>query len=244
MYSVVLVDDERIITQGLRRVVNWARSDCQVVGEARDAQEGLDVIRSLRPDILFTDIRMPGEDGLTMLAALKAEFPRMQVTVLTGYRDFDYARRALHLGVARFLLKPSRMNELDEAISFMTHQLAFPDGDEKEEENAGNFIVRKAQSYIAGNCERHLTLQEVADECFVSQWYLSKLLNGHLGASFYDVLNSERIEKAKKLMENPSLRFSDIAEKVGFSDAAHFSRVFKKLEGISASDWRNIHCLV
>ena len=120
MYRVLIIVDEQIIVEGLRRVVDWAAYGCQVVADASDARSGAQCIRDWRPDILFTDIKMPGEDGLTMLAGLKGEFPRMQVTVLTGYRDFDYAQRALHLGVSRFLLKPSHMAELEEDITCMT----------------------------------------------------------------------------------------------------------------------------
>ena len=110
MYRVVLIDDEVIIAEGLRRVVDWKTFGCEVVADAYDAAEGAACVRKWKPDIVFTDIKMPGEDGLTMLAGLKGEFPRMRIAVLTGHRDFDYARRALHLGVSRFLLKPSRMD--------------------------------------------------------------------------------------------------------------------------------------
>lgn len=93
MYRVVLIDDERIIVEGLRRVVKWAEYHCEVVGTAYDAASGAAMIRSTRPDIVFTDIRMPDQDGLTMLAGLKSEFPAMQIAVLTGYRDFPTHRR-------------------------------------------------------------------------------------------------------------------------------------------------------
>ena len=120
MYKVVLIDDEAIITEGLEKVVDWAAHNCRVAALAQDAASGTQAIRTHRPDILFTDIKMPGEDGLTMLAGLKGEFPRMQIAVLTGYRDFEYARRAIRLGVSRFLLKPSKMDELNEALEYMT----------------------------------------------------------------------------------------------------------------------------
>ena len=97
MYRVVLIDDENIIVEGLRRVVKWADFGCQVVGTAYDAESGTAMIHSLQPHILFTDIRMPGQDGLTMLAGLRSEFPDMQVAVLTGYRDFAYAQEAIRL---------------------------------------------------------------------------------------------------------------------------------------------------
>ena len=77
MYRVVLIDDENIIVEGLRRVIKWADYGCEVVGTASGAEEGAALIRKLQPHILFTDIRMPGADGLTMLAALRSEFPDM-----------------------------------------------------------------------------------------------------------------------------------------------------------------------
>ena len=107
MYRVVLVDDEQIISQGLQRAFPWAEYDCEVAGVAMDGQEGLKLIREVKPDLLLTDICMPNMDGLTMIAALKSAFPAMQVAVLTAYRDFDYAQKALNLGVCRYLLKPN-----------------------------------------------------------------------------------------------------------------------------------------
>jgi len=81
----------------------------------------------------------------------------------------------------------------------------------------------------------------VADHCFISQWHLSKLLNRHSGQTFYDLLNAERMRRAKELLEEPALRISEIAEQVGYADTAHFSRVFKKLEGVAPGEWRNLH---
>ncbi len=248
MYKVVLIDDEAIITEGLEKVVDWSAHNCQVAALAQDAASGAQAIRTHRPDILFTDIKMPGEDGLTMLAGLKGEFPRMQIAVLTGYRDFEYARQAIRLGVARFLLKPSKMDELNEALVYMTGVLdRLPPPEEAPEpqpdsEDPNSFLVRQAQAYIAEHCAQRLSLQDVADHCYVSQWHLSKLLNKHLNQSFYDLLNAVRVRQAKELMDDPALRISEVAERVGYADTAHFSRVFKKLEGVSAGEWRNLHC--
>ena len=157
MYKVVLIDDESIITEGLQKVVDWSAYNCQVAALAQDAVSGMESIRKYRPDIVFTDIKMPGVDGLTMLAGLKGEFPQMQIAVLTGYRDFEYAQRAIRLGVARFLLKPSKMDELEEALDYMTGVLDClpqPEPEESEdaagpEDTANSFIVRQARAYIA-----------------------------------------------------------------------------------------------
>lgn len=240
MYRVLLIDDESMIVEGLRRVVRWADYNCQVVGTACDAEEGTWLIRELHPHILFTDIRMPGRDGLSMVAALRSEYPDMQVAILTGYRDFAYAQEAIRLGVARFLLKPSKMEEIKEALTVMTERLdkQLPETEELSQ-NASSFIVNQALSFMEKNYDQKLTLQAVADQCYVSQWHLSKLLNRYAEKSFYDILNAIRIQKAKELLVDPSLKIGQIGEMVGYADTAHFARTFKKLEGMSANEYRN-----
>ena len=240
MYRVVLIDDEPLITEGLRKIVSWEKYHCEVVGTAEDAVSGAELIRSLQPHILFTDIRMPGDDGLTMLAGLRSEFPEMQVAVLTGYREFSYAQEAIRLGVTRFLLKPSRMDEIHEALEAMTARLSSGNTEETaESENAGSFLINQATAYMQKHYAEKLTLQDVADACYVSQWHLSKLMNRHTGKSFYDILNTLRIRAAKDLLKDPGLRISDIGEMVGYADTAHFAKVFKKLVGMSANEYRN-----
>ena len=246
MYRVILVDDERLIIRGLSTVVPWAELGCEVAGTAHDGVSGLELIRRLRPDIVMTDIRMPNMDGLTMLAAIRSEFPEIQMCVLTAYRDFDYARKALTLGVCRYLLKPSDLEELKEAVRQMVSRLdAMPqlreDGPEDESvKEAGNHLVRAALAYMKEHCtEQHLSLGEVADHVYVSQWHLSKLLNKETAQSFFDLLGGMRIAKAKKLLADPALRIHEIAEMAGFSDVAHFSRSFKKLTGCTPGEYRN-----
>ena len=227
-------------------MIKWADYNCEVVGAAYDAAGGAALIRRLKPHIVFTDIKMPDQDGLTMLAGLKSEFPKMQIAVLTGYRDFNYAQEAIKLGVTRFLLKPSKMDELREALSAMKERLDKlpPDAAAGEDEpcldrHAGSFIVNQATAYIEEHYAQKLTLQEVADKCYVSQWHLSKLINKYTGNTFYELLNNVRIEKAKALLNDPKLKIGDIVDMVGYSDAAHFSRVFKRIVGVSANEYRN-----
>ncbi len=245
MYRVILVDDERLILEGLSKVVRWADFGCEVVGTARDGQEGLALVRALTPDIVISDIRMPNMDGLTMLAALHSEFPRIQLAVLTAYRDFDYARRAINLGECRELLKPSRMDELHEAIRTMTERLgALPAPEEPADDSAsepgeaGSFIVRAALDYMRVHCTEHISLASVAANVYVSQWHLSKLINRHTGQNFLELLNEMRIDRAKALLADPSRRVHAIAGEVGYSDVAHFSKSFKKVTGKTPGEFR------
>ena len=247
MKKVVIIDDEPIIVQGLSKSVDWAKYGCEVVGTAGDGVEGKRVIEELHPDILFLDICMPQMDGLTMIAGLKSEYSDMQIAILTGFRDFEYAQKAINLGVSRFLLKPSNMDEIDEAIRHMVERSDkikgtssdVPEGEASEEAVADNFIVRNALSYIEEHYNEKILLSDVADKVYVSQWHLSKLLNKETGKNFSEILNTVRIKKASELLKDPSKRISDVAEEVGFLDVAHFSRVFKKVKGISANEYRN-----
>ena len=244
MYDVVLVDDEQIILTGLSRVFPWARYHCRVVDTAADGQQGLATIRARRPQILLTDIRMPNMDGLSMIAALKSEFPDLQITVLTAFRDFDYAQQAIRLGVCRYLLKPSRMKELHEAVEAMTAALGAPQEPETAQADcgdggeAGGFVARAAERYIQEHCTEHLSLADVAEHVYVSQWHLSKLINRHLKQSFFDLLNQCRIQRSREMLANPAYKVNEIAYAVGYADVAHFSRVFKRTTGKTPMEYR------
>jgi YesN/AraC family two-component response regulator len=250
MYKVVIIDDEPIIVEGISRMISWDQFQCRIVAAANDGLEGTEIIREFNPQIVITDISMPSLDGLTMIAGLKSEYPDMEISILTGYRKFEYAQTAIKLGVTRFLLKPSNMKEIEEAITAMLHNLQSkgilpvsetvhePETD-KLDSAASNFIVNNAIKYIEQNYPHKITLSEVAEKTYVSQWHLSKLLNRILEQNFSEILNNVRIKEAQKLLRDPSLRIGDIAERVGFVDMAHFSRVFKKNIGISANEYRN-----
>lgn len=247
MYQVLLVDDEEIILDGLERMMPWAQYGCAVCGRATSGAQALEVVRQKTPDILFSDIRMPGMDGLTMIAALRSEYPQMQITILSGHPEFEYAQRAIRLGVSAYILKPSKMDELEQALQTMTNRLKSLGiqgaGEEEDEkplpDTAGNFIIQNCVDYIEQHYAEKLSLPEVAGKVYVSQWHLSKLIAKNTGQSFSDLLNGIRIKQAKKLLADPSLKIWEISERVGFSDVTHFSRIFRKMEECSANEYRN-----
>ena len=87
--------------------------------------------------------------------------------------------------------------------------------------------------------EPHLSLSDVAEHVYVSQWHLSKLLNRETGQSFFDLLGGIRVEQARRLLMDPALRVHEVAERTGFSDVAHFSKSFKKFTGCTPGEYRN-----
>ena len=126
--------------------------------------EAIDVYKKEQPDLILMDIKMPEMDGLAMIAAIHSQFPDLEVCVLTGYRDFEYAKEAIRLGVTRFLLKPSNMDELEEAIGKMCGNLKRkgitgdePKRDPQDEEAAvsmGGIVLDKAAHMVTVDGER------------------------------------------------------------------------------------------
>jgi two-component system response regulator YesN len=117
MYKVLIVDDEYTIREGLRSAIDWGALDCGVAGVAKDGLEAMELIRRDPPDIVITDIRMPGKNGLELAEEALGFRPGMKVILLTGFSEFEYARQAVHLGAVDFLLKPAVYDEVVQTIS-------------------------------------------------------------------------------------------------------------------------------
>ena len=106
MLKVFLVEDETVIREGLRDKIPWDQYGYRFVGEASDGEMALPLIRKTRPDLIITDIKMPFMDGLSLSRMVKDEFPKTKIVILSGYDDFEYARRAITIGVDQYVLKP------------------------------------------------------------------------------------------------------------------------------------------
>ena len=116
MFKVLIVDDEPFIRKGLVNIINWKSYDCQVVAEGSDGVEGLELMASEQPDIVFVDINMPEINGLEMIRRGKEILPASKFIILTGYRDFSYLQEAIKVGAYDYILKPSKIEEISEVL--------------------------------------------------------------------------------------------------------------------------------
>jgi two-component system response regulator YesN len=112
MLSLLIVDDEPIIREGLRRIIDWEKIGFTVCGEASNGGEGLTMACRMKPDLIIVDIKMPVMDGLKMLEELRSQQLQSKAIILTAYSDFQYARKAIELGVESYVLKPIDEDEL------------------------------------------------------------------------------------------------------------------------------------
>lgn len=116
MYKLLLVDDESIIREGIRAMIDWESLNIIVTAACGDALSALSSMMDDMPDILLTDIRMPGVDGLGLIERAMLLHPQLQTVILSGYNEFDYARQAMKYGVKEYLLKPCSKEEIEEAL--------------------------------------------------------------------------------------------------------------------------------
>lgn len=116
MKKLVVIDDEYIVVEGIRAIINKLNLDVDIVGSATDGVSGLEVIRETRPDVVITDIRMPALDGLSMIETVKEEFPEVYFVIISGYTDFAYAKRAIQLGVVGYIDKPITIEKIQDVF--------------------------------------------------------------------------------------------------------------------------------
>jgi two-component system, response regulator YesN len=116
MYKIILIDDEKIVIEGLRKLVKWEKFGFELAGCFTDGIEGSAKIRQTKPDVVISDIRMPGMDGLSMIEQIKNELPYTVFIIISGYTDFQYAKKALNLGVIDYIDKPITIEKVTAAL--------------------------------------------------------------------------------------------------------------------------------
>ena len=119
MLRVLIADDEERICQLILALGEWQRLGLEVVGTAQNGPDALNLVRTLQPDILITDIRMPGCDGLKVVEEARKGLPELEVIVISGYAQFDYAQTAIRFGVGEYLLKPINRDALNHSLEKM-----------------------------------------------------------------------------------------------------------------------------
>jgi two-component system, response regulator YesN len=123
MYKVLLVDDERIITDGMSKVIKWESIGTSLIGTAKNGLEAFEKITQNKPDIVISDIKMPGMNGLELVAKVHEHNPDIRFILLSGFSEFDYAKQAMVYGVKHYLLKPCNENTIIEALNELSKEL-------------------------------------------------------------------------------------------------------------------------
>ncbi|MFA7118836.1 MAG: response regulator [Sphaerochaetaceae bacterium] len=259
MVRVVIVEDSKLLRQGLVLTTDWASLGCIVVGEAGNGLEGLALIEKLQPDLVITDIKMPGLDGLSMIERLKEKTKALFV-IISAYDEFEYARKALQEGVLDYILKPIDDKLLTETITSVVAKIKTKKSQElennslegmkdsrimlfheyfPENDSIQNRYVDRVISYINKNYKNDISLESIAGMLGISESRLSHVFKLDTGYSVLEYLCYYRIQCACRMLKDPSNKVFEVAYKTGFHDQRYFSTTFKKLVGLTPSKFQN-----
>ncbi len=232
--DVLVVDDDMLICENvmskLRRIVGEESLYCETANSVVEAKLA---VKAHIPDILITDLNMPGISGLSLVKYVKENYPDVHIYVLSGYDDYQLVRQAFLNGAEDYLLKPMEIEELREKVVNKAVQRK-----EKEAEKEASFELEAALAYIEENITRDLTMDEVAGSIAMSYNYFSRRFKEYTGYSFPEYVNLRRIDRSKNYLQDPSLKISEIAYKLGYNSASTFSKVFNKYENCYPAAYR------
>ena len=234
---VLLVDDEIMIREGFKRLFDWEAHDCEVVGEAADGMEALAKLDSLRPDIAVMDINIPITNGLKVIQMSRLKHPDTAFVIVSGYDDFSYCREALRLQITDYILKPVNYEEFGNCIDNLKIAL-FQRRSCAEESPAQERVIHTITRYLREHLTEEVSLSVLAEEFHMNPQYISQLFKNEIGVGFLAYLTNIRMEQAKKLLLTTALSITEVSEKSGYGDYRVFTKVFKKSEGITPSQYR------
>ena len=244
MYQALIVEDEDLMREYLSVNLSAICAEWCAADTAMDGQEAIEKMEKGHFDGIITDIRMPIMDGLAMSEAIREKYPRIPILILSGYNEFDYARKAVRLNIFDYLLKPIDEQELAAALSAMAIQAGqkqqpglISDQTVFSEENTGG-LAQRALSYIRLHFSDPISLTSVAEEIGVSPAYLSTVFHREIGASYSRTLLKFRMEEAARQLTGTNLQVQQIAQNVGFFSAKHFTRVFREYYHASPMEYR------
>lgn len=142
MMKVLVADDEYKICQLICLLINWEELDMELAGMASNGVEALDLIREKRPDLVLTDIRMPGFDGLELLRQARDIIPEAEFIVISGYSHFEYAQKAIHCGVSDYILKPVDQESLNATLKKVSQRFT----ERKNKETVSRILEKQKEA--------------------------------------------------------------------------------------------------
>jgi len=348
LIKIIIVDDEKMIREGLVKTMPWEEMGIEVVGSADNGRAALELAIAKKPHIILTDIRMPKMDGIQFLKRIKEELPKAKVLILSGYDDFSYAQQAIRYGATDYILKPINVEELQkvmeglkdtfkeendmdlywtemhremeyeiqqyimcirignrvDAFSLLskicckkmlsnvsveiykklyievmdtTLQALKEDGIYLKEEQRYRYLdlinfttlgelqewtrnftadlmelveknkndnygsaIKNAIQYIENHFNEELSIQQISEVVHLSPNYFSHVFKKAREESFTDYLNRFRVKKAKVLLSEHTYKVYEISDMVGYSDYKYFSSVFKKITGVSPTEYSEL----
>lgn len=258
MYRVLIADDEPIERTVLNKSINKYFPGQLEVFQAENGREAVELYEKYKCQIVILDIEMPGINGLEAAETIRKMDPFCSIVFLTAFDEFSYAKRAISVKALDYLLKPGEDEELiavlEEGIRTAEEQKHFKEGElipfetKADKDSAGmelatgdirlSAVKDAIMALIANHYTEDLSLQSAAKAMNYSDTYFCKVFKHCFGKSFTAYLTEFRIGMAKQMLEDITINVKEISDKVGYRDSNYFTKVFKRIVGVTPSEYR------
>lgn len=243
----MIVDDEVLIANAMAETLMFIDPPGFEVNLAYNASQALDLVRANEIDMMLTDIKMPGMDGVALSKLVMELKPACSIILLTGYRDFDdlyYASRADNIS---YILKSEGMD------CVISHVCKIAMGIERrgallldkqmqnhqpEADNRDTQIALQVMKYIKAHLSDNITLDGIARTLGLNSSYLSRRYKQLAGISLIEQVNKAKVEAAIVMLGETDMKIFEIASSLGFISVPYFNRVFRKIRGVSPQTYR------
>ncbi|BAD74267.1 two-component response regulator (plasmid) [Geobacillus kaustophilus HTA426] len=247
MSDLLIIDSDDKARIDIRKKIEDSPFHYLNIHEASMAREGLQLIKQIQPCVIIMDISLKDEDGISFGKSVIQLYPAIRILIVSHLQMFEIVQSAINAGFSGYYLKPISRTELLSGLE----RILTPSLDTmktKANQHYGKGMesidlanpIESALRYIQDNYHLPLTLNEVASMVYLSQSHFSRLFKSATGMTFVEYLTQVRIQKSKYLLKMSSLPIDVIAHKTGFSNASYFATTFKRLEGKTPTEYREL----
>jgi len=240
MFSVYIIDDDNLIIDSLVQSIPWMDNGFEVIGSNTNPKQALNEILYLRPDVVFSDLKMPEIDGNALIRELKTQGFSCEFIMLSAFSSFEDARSFFLQQGFDYLLKPLQQTDAEIVLERLSRKLA-----EKNKltptitfSNTSTQGFNDLVLYVMQNYAKRITLDSLSRQFHISANYISTLFSKHYNSSLTVFLTSLRMKEAGRLILETDKSFKEIAILCGYPDYFYFCKVFKRHFNITPSQYQ------
>ena len=240
MYKVFIVDDEELIVKQIADTVPWMDNGFEVIGIEINPLKAVERVLELKPNVVFTDLKMPSLDGHTFIRTVRENGLDTEFVMLSAYGTFEDARTFFQQDGFDYLLKPLQMPEVELVLEKLEKKLSkkYPFKSETEEESS-NPAFNELVEYVKNNFRDKFTLEQLSKKFGLSVGYICNLFAKHYNTTLTCFVTQVRMEYAAKLIEVSEYSLKGIALECGYNDYFYFNKVFKGYYGMAPSKYQS-----
>ncbi len=243
MYKIAIADDDMDVPTSLGNYFPWEDNGFEVVAKLFDGRQALEFLDCHEVDVLISDICMPVMSGIDLVRELRARGRKVQVVLLSAYKDFQYAQAAMSYGVRHYIVKPATYSEILDVLKKVKEELRMAERPQAQQTpghvSAFNAkIVSQIKTYVDQHCDT-ATLASVAQLVHMNTSYLSRFFKENAGENLSAYLTRVRMDNALRMLQDVTQKnIYEIGEKLGYANSKSFTKAFKAYYGITPQEYR------